>query len=183
MKLQSEIIAGATLAAREEHVAQLIYTIRGHRVMLDRDLARLYGVSTSRLNQQVKRNRGRFPEDFAFQLTGKEAACSRLQFAILNRGRGKNLKYRPHVFTEHGAVAAAFVLNSAVAVSASIQIVRAFNRLRRALAHKNLEMALAELAQRVAGHDHQFEVVFEALREMMEPPMRPSKRIGFAPPP
>ena len=182
MKSQRAKISVATLAGSQEHVTQLIYNIRGHRVMLDRDLAQLYGVSTARLNQQVKRNKGRFPDDFTFQLTAKESGCSRLQFATLNRARGKNLKYRPHAFTEHGAVAAAFVLNSAVAVSASIQIVRAFNRLRRALAHKNLALALTELARRVAGHDHQFEVVFEALQEMMEPSVQPSKRIGFTPP-
>lgn len=102
-------------------VDQLIYTIRGHRVMLDRDLARVYGVSTARLNQQANRNKDRFPDDFRFQLTAKEGEQMRLRFATASK---RNVCYRPYAFTEHGVVAAAFVLNSPVAVSASIQIVR-----------------------------------------------------------
>jgi hypothetical protein len=162
-------------------VDQLIYTIRGHRVMLDRDLARIYGVSTARLNQQVNRNKARFPDDFMFQLTKKEAASLRLQIATLDTGRGRYSKYLPHAFTEHGAVMLASVLNSDTAITASIQIVRAFNRLRRALSQKNLALALTELARRVAGHDHKFEIVFNAINELMEPPAQPRKRIGFTP--
>ena len=163
-------------------VDQLIYTIRGHRVMLDTDLAKVYGVTTKRLNEQVRRNRGRFPEDFMFQLTKVELENWRSQIATSNSWAKMGLRYRPHAFTEHGAVMLAAVLNSPVAVAASIQIVRAFNRLRRALAHKNLALALTELARRVAGHDHQFQLVFDAIQKLMEPPVQPRKRIGFTPP-
>jgi hypothetical protein len=160
-------------------VDQLIYNIRGHRVMLDRDLARIYGVSTARLNQQVNRNKDRFPDDFMFRLSKSELEKWILQFATSNSTLKMGLRKPPAAFTEHGAVAAAFVLNSPIAVSASIQIVRAFNRLRRALANKNLALALSELARRVADHDHKFEAVFDAIQELMEPPVQPRKRIGF----
>jgi hypothetical protein len=160
-------------------VDQLIYNIRGHRVMLDSDLAKIYGVTTKRLNEQVRRNRARFPEDFMFQLSKVELEHWRSQIATSKSGAKMGLRYRPHVFTEHGAVMLASVLNSGVAIAASIQIVRAFNRLRRALANKNLALALTELARRVADHDHKFEVVFDAIQELMEPPVQPRKRIGF----
>jgi lauroyl/myristoyl acyltransferase len=150
--------------------------------MLDRDLARIYGVSTTRLNEQVKRNIGRFPADFMFQLTKKETTNWVSQNAIPNSWAKMGLRIPPRVFTEHGAVMLAAVLNSPAAVSASVQIVRAFNRLRRALAHRNLALALTELAERVSGHDRQFRVVFEAIRELMEPPEEPRGKIGFTPP-
>jgi len=123
-------------------VDQLIYTIRGHRVMLDRDLAKIYGVSTARLNQQVSRNKERFPEDFMFRLSKSEIANWILRFATSNSALKMGLRKPPSAFTEHGAVT----------VAASIQIVRAFNRLRRTLAHKNLALALTELMRRLAGH-------------------------------
>ncbi|MDD5656145.1 MAG: ORF6N domain-containing protein [Elusimicrobia bacterium] len=169
-----------------EQLEQRIHLIRGCRVMLDRDLAKVYGVSTGRLNEQIKRNKSRFPEDFAFRLTKAEADSLISQNATSSSGHGGYRKL-PIAFTEHGAVAAAFVLNSPVAVSASIQIVRAFNRLRRmALGHKDLAVALAELARKVRGHDEQFKIVFETLRDLMtpppDPPIQPRRRIGFAPP-
>ena len=165
-----------------EHIEQRIYMLRGHRVMLDFDLAKIYGVSTARLNQQTRRNLARFPSDFLIQLTGDEAKNLMLQNAISSRGHGGRRK-PPLAFTEHGAVMLAAVLNSPVAVAASIQIVRAFNRLRQmALVHKDLAFALAELARKVAGHDEQFKVVFDAIRELMEPPAKPHKQIGFTPP-
>jgi hypothetical protein len=171
----------ADQASRHRPVDQFIYVIRGHRVMLDRDLARIYGVSTTRLNEQVKRNIGRFPADFMFQLTKKETKNWVSQNAIPNSWAKMGLRIPPRVFTENGAVMLAAVLNSPAAVSASVQIVRAFNRLRRALTHKNLALALTELAERVAGHDQQFKVVFEAIEELMEPTEQPRKRIGFTP--
>ena len=157
-----------------------ILMIRGRRVMLDRDLAALYGVLPKRLNEQVKRNRERFPEDdFAFQLTWEETMAvfgPRSQNAALKRGR--NVKYAPYVFTEHGAVMLAAVLNSPIAVGASIQVVRAFVRLRE------LAAGYAELRDRVNDLEHkydgQFGVVFEAIRELMAPPPKPpGTRIGF----
>jgi hypothetical protein len=153
-----------------------IHTVRGVRVMLDSDLAALYGVSTTRLNQQVARNRHRFPGDFMFRLTHAEITSLMSQNATSNRGRGGQRKL-PHAFTEHGAVMLASVLKTQVAVEASIQVVRAFVQLRGVLAaHRELAKRLDELE---AKYDGQFKVVFQAIRELMEPPAPPSKQIGF----
>ncbi len=153
--------------------------------MLDRDLAEIYGVSTKRLNEQVRRNADRFPHDFMFRLSMAEATaviCSRSQIATLKRGQ--NIKYRPSAFTEHGAVMLASVLNSPVAVQASIHVVRAFVRLRQMLAsNKNLARKLEELARAVAGHDERIQGLFWAIRRLMAPPVRPRLRIGFRPQP
>ncbi len=159
-----------------ERIESRILLIRGQKVMLDSDLAEVYQVSTKRLNEQVKRNRERFPEDFMFQLTHEETETLRSQSATSNSGRGGR-RYRPHAFTEHGAVMLASVLNSPVAVQASIQVVRAFIRLREILAtHRELARKLVDLEQR---YDKQFKVVFEAIRELMAPPKKERKRIGF----
>ena len=157
-------------------VGKWILIIRGQRVMLDSDLARLYGVSTKRLNEQVKRNRNRFPADFMFRLTAEEkmevvANCDHLR-------RIKFSAVLPYAFTEHGAVMQASVLNSYVAVQASVQVVRAFVRLRKILA------ASTELAEKLDAleqkYDVQFKAVFDAVRQLMEPaPIPPSRRIGF----
>ncbi|HET6992393.1 MAG TPA: ORF6N domain-containing protein, partial [Bacteroidia bacterium] len=125
----------ATISKTED---SMIYLIRGHKVMIDEDLARIYGVTTKRLNEQVKRNLDRFPKDFMFQLTEKEIISLRSQFATSNEGKGGR-RYAPYVFTEHGAVMLASVLNSPVAIKASIQVVKAFVRLREMLiANKEL---------------------------------------------
>jgi len=110
-----------------------ILEIRGQRVLLDSDLAALYGVTTKRLNEQVRRNADRFPADFILELTNQEVAASRSQIATLNKGRGHNLKYRPLAFTEHGAIMAATILNSPRAAQMSVYVVRAFVKLRQAL--------------------------------------------------
>ena len=149
--------------------------------MLDSDLAKLYGVTTKRLNEQVKRNRARFPEDFMFRLTAKEADSLRSQFATLERGRGQHRKYLPFAFTEHGAIMAASVLNSPRAIEVSVYVVRAFVRLREILAtHKELARKLEEMENK---YDAQFRVVFDAIRKLMAPPTEPKRgRIGFIPP-
>ncbi|HXF75083.1 MAG TPA: ORF6N domain-containing protein, partial [Methylomirabilota bacterium] len=135
-----------------ERIEGRIFTIRGCRVMVDSDLAELYGVPVKRLNEQVRRNADRFPPDFAFQMTREEYDSLRSQIATLERGRGRHRKYLPWVFTEHGAIMAANVLNSRRAVEASVYVVRAFVRLRRAVAsHKELARKLAELERRVGG--------------------------------
>jgi hypothetical protein len=162
-----------------ESVEQRILLICGQKVILDTDLAQLYGVTTKRLNEQVKRNRNRFPEDFMFRLSSEESEsilASRSQIATLKRGQ--NLKYVPYAFTEHGAVMVANVLNSPVAVHASIQVVRAFVRLRDIMAtHKDLAQKLEQMEQK---YDRKFKVVFDAIRELMVPPISSSKRqIGF----
>ena len=143
--------------------------------MLDEDLAEIYGVTTKRLNEQVRRNKGRFPEDFMFRLTKEEFANLRSQFAT-SRWGGR--RYPPNAFTEHGAVMLASVLNSPIAIEASIQVVRAFVRLREMLAsHKDLARKLAALERK---YDQQFQVVFDAIRKLMKPPPdKPKPRIGF----
>lgn len=160
-----------------ERVESVVLVIRGEKVILDADLARLYGVTTSRLNEQVGRNRERFPEDFVFQLTGEESATLRSQNAI-SKSRGGR-RYLPFAFTEHGAIMAANVLNSQRAVQASVQVVRAFVKLRRILAsHTELAKKLAELEGK---YDSQFKIVFEAIRKLMAPPVVKRKEIGFRP--
>lgn len=161
---------------RAEEIVAAIHVVRGQRVMLDSDLAVLYGVTTGRLNEQVKRNRGRFPADFMFRLQATEARSLISQFAISNSGRGGRRKL-PNVFTEHGAVMLASVLNTPIAVATSVEVVRAFLRLRQLL-ESNAELArkLDALEKR---YDGQFRVVFEAIRELMNPPPAPAKRVGF----
>jgi phage regulator Rha-like protein len=160
-----------------EAVEQHIYTLRGQRVMLDSDLAKLYGVTTKRLNEQVRRNLERFPGDFAFQLEGKELALLRSQIATLKLRRGEHRKYLPYVFTEHGAVMLASVLNSPTAVAMSIQVVQAFVRLRSVLAtHKEFAKRLEALEKKT---DAQFKVVFDSIRQLIQPPATPRKAIGF----
>lgn len=162
-----------------EQIQSRILLIRGHKVMLDSDLAELYRVTTKRLNEQVKRNRERFPADFMFQLSAEEAVALRSQFATSNRRRGGR-RYLPFAFTEHGAVMLATVLNSPVAVQASIQVVRAFVKLREMLStHRELAKKLADLEKRIEGHDEEITALFDAIRELMEPPDKPNKRIGF----
>ena len=158
-----------------------IFLVRGRKIMLDSDLAKLYQVGTKRLNEQVKRNRRRFPSDFMFQLTAEETGRLRPQIAT-SKGRRGGRRYRPYVFTEHGAVMLASVLNSPVAVKASIEVVRAFIRLREVLAtHKELAQKLTELEQRVETHDEHIASLFETIRQLMTPPERPRKQIGFSP--
>src|SRR5262249_20750310 len=136
-----------------ERIEQTILVIRGQKVILDAELAKLYGVTTKRLNEQVRRNPDRFPDDFRFQLTAQEWEALRSQIATLKPGRGKYRKYLPYVFTEHGAVMAANVLSSPIAIAASIQVVRAFVRLRQMFAtHAELAQKLKELEAKYAEH-------------------------------
>lgn len=169
------------LAISLERIAQSILTLRGHRVLLDADLAALYGVTTKRLNEQVRRNRERFPSDFMFPLTQEEYEALRSQFATLKPGRGQHRKYLPYVFTEHGAIMAASVLNTARAVEMSIYVVRTFVRLREMLAsNKELARKLNELERKLATHDEAIAGILNAIRELMKPPEPPPKRrIGF----
>jgi len=168
-----------TAIVQVDQIESRILFVRGHRVMLDSDLAELYQVSTKRLNEQVKRNKGRFPVDFMFQLSFAEAQTLRSQTAT-SKGRRGGRRYRPYAFTEHGAVMLATVLNSPVAVHASIHVVRAFVKLRELLStHRELAKKLADLEKRIEEHDEEITAIFEAIRQLMEPPDKPSKRIGF----
>ena len=164
-----------------QRIEPLILPFRGQKVIIDRDLAQIYGVKTSRLNEQVKRNRERFPEDFVFQLTREEAKIwihSRSQFATLKRGQ--NIKYLPYAFTEHGAIMAANVINSPLAIQMSVFVVRAFIRLREMVStHRELSRRLAELEKRLGSHDEQIQLILKAIRRLMAPPEKPSKKIGL----
>jgi len=157
-----------------------ILTIRGHRVMIDADLAELYGVPTKRLNEAVRRNATRFPADFMFQLTVEESESLRSQIATLEPGRGRHRKYLPYAFTEQGVSMLSSVLNSERAVQVNISIMRAFVVLRRAAAsHVALSRRLDELERKHGVHDEKLKIVFKAIRELMDPPKKARRKIGF----
>jgi hypothetical protein len=163
-----------------KRVESRILEVRGFRVILDSDLAELYGVEVRGLNQQVKRNASRFPEDFVLQLTADEVAGLRSQVVISKPGRGGR-RYQPYAFTEHGAIMAASVLNSEQAVEMSIFVVRAFVRMREALtANQEILAKLEELENRVESHDANIQGLIDAIRELMEPLPATGRRIGFA---
>ena len=185
-----------------ERIVSRILLVRGQKVMLDADLAELYGVTTKGLNQMVKRNTERFPEDFAFQLTPMEAGHLRSQFAtsrsqlsdinsnLPNRSqtvtgsqKHRDPRLRPRVFTEHGALMAANLLRSKRAVEMSLHVVRAFVRLREMVAaNKELSKKLDELERRVSHHDVAITSIVKAIRELATPPEpKPRRRIGFIP--
>ena len=161
-------------------VDTLIRDIRGLRVILDSDLARLYGVQTFRFNEAVKRNRARFPEDFCFQLTSEEASVLTSQIAISKAGRGGR-RTRPWAFTEHGALQAANILNSPKAVAMSVYVIRAFIRLREAIAAiTTLEKRLSVIEKTLLSHDSALRDVIQKIRPLLlPPPDPPRKRIGF----
>ncbi|MBV9127194.1 MAG: ORF6N domain-containing protein [Verrucomicrobia bacterium] len=158
-----------------------IFIIRGHRVMLDTDLAEIYGVTVKQMLQQVRRNSSRFPEDFAFQLNSEELANLRSQFVTSSSTGYGGRRYAPFVFTEHGALMLASVLNSPRAVEMSVFVVRAFVRLRAAIAdNKEILLRLEELERKVAEHDESLRVLVDAVRQLMTPPPAPARpRIGF----
>ncbi len=183
-----------------ELIQQRILVLRSLRVILDSDLAALYGVPTKRLNEQVKRNGRRFPEDFCFQLTREELINLRSQFAASNlqlstkegaivnwsqiatsSRKHRGVTYLPFAFTEHGAVQAANVLNSDTAIEMGVQVVRAFVQLRRLFTdHRALSGKLAELEQRVGGHDAQLNAVLQAIRQLAAGDVaRHRRKIGF----
>ncbi len=158
----------------QESIAQLIFQIRGQKVMLDRDLAELYGVETKQLKRAVRRKSTRFPKDFMFELTKEEFENLRSQFGTSSWG---GTRYFPMVFTEQGVAMLSSVLNSERAAQVNIEIVRAFVRIRQMLAsHKDLERRFDALEER---YDEQFKVVFDAIRALMEPAEEPRKKIGF----
>jgi hypothetical protein len=182
-----------------ERVAQSIYLLRGQKVMLDVDLAVLYGVATKVLNQAVKRNRERFPPDFTFQLNGKETANLRSRFVISSLQPAKNqgnlsnrsqfvtgsfkhreTRSRPYAFAEQGVAMLSSVLNSERAVKVNIAIMRAFVNLRETLeTNRELARKFAELEKRVGKHDEKIDAILEAIRQLMAPPTKPRREIGF----
>jgi hypothetical protein len=171
MGYKAELVAPPQI----EHALLLI---RGQRVMLDRDLAAMYGVTTSNLNKAVKRNLSRFPADFMFQLTADEAEALRFQIGILKKGL--HFKYLPFVFTQEGVAMLSGVLRSPRAEQVNIAIMRAFVRLRETLSlHKELAHKLAELERKIENHDENIRTLFEAIQQLMTPPEEPHKEIGF----
>ena len=160
-----------------EIIEQKIFLIRHHKVMLDRHLAKLYKVSTGRLNEQVKRNIKRFPEDFMFQLTEKEFKNLKSQFATSSWGGTRKL---PYAFTEQGVAMLSSVLHSERAVQMNIAIIRVFVRLRQILStHKTLAHKLEALERKIEKHDEEICTIFEAIRQLMTVPEEPKRRIGF----
>ncbi len=158
-----------------EQIASHIYVFRDRKVMLDSNVAVLYGVSTSSLNQQVRRNLERFPEDFAFQLTTEEFQSLMSQIVISNAGRGGRRK-RPYAFTEQGVAMLSSVLRSQRAAKINISIMRAFVRLRELLASDR------ELARKVEEHDRKITILFDSIQKLLTLPAAPKKRIGFTAP-
>jgi len=159
-----------------DSIASLILSVREHKVLLDSDLATLYGVETKALNRAVKRNLDRFPEDFMFQLSREEADSLRFQSGTSNTGRGGR-RYLPYAFTQEGVAMLSSVLHSPRAVAVNIGIMRAFIRIRQ------MALSVEELARKVGvlenHYDEQFKFVFDAIRQLLAPPDPPRKRIGF----
>ncbi len=178
--MNDEQLPDATLVSIEAQ----IHLIRGLRVVLSSDLAKFYGVSTKRLNEQINRNKGRFPRDFLFQLTVQEVVLLRSQSATIEKGRGQHAKYLPYAFTEHGAVMAANVLNSQVAIDASILIVRAFIRMREVIhGHGDLKKRLQEIESRLAKgfseHEQELREIRFLISQLEQPIQGHKRRIGF----
>ncbi len=163
-----------------EQIERAIFIIRGHKVMLDVDLARLYGVTTFNLNKAVKRNLDRFPDDFMFQLTYQEVRNLIFQSGMSNASGRGGRRHLPYAFTEQGIAMLSSVLRSKTAISVNIAIMRAFVRLRALMgAHADLREKLAELERKVASHDAHIQALFEAIRRLMAPDPPKPRRIGF----
>jgi len=163
----------------ETFIESKIYLIRGHKVMLDVDLAEMYAVEPKRLKEQVRRNIERFPEDFMFELTQDEAEIlSRSQIATLKRGQ--NIKYLPFAFTEHGVLMLSSVLRSEQAVQVNIQIMRVYSKMKELLLmHKDILVKLEQLERKTDKHDEQIELIFDYIKKLVEEPKERTERIGF----
>ena len=163
-----------------ERIQNFIFLIRGEKVMLDSHLAELYGVDTGTLNRAVRRNLERFPNDFVFQLVPQEVANLKCQIGISSSGHGGRRRSVPYVFTEQGVAMLSSVLRSKRAVQVNVAIMRAFVSLRQLLAtNETLARKLAELERRLEGHDEAIKSLFDAIRELMAPPVKPRREIGF----
>jgi len=164
----------------DELVMNKIYLIRGQKVMLDEDLAELYGVENKRLKEAVRRNIDRFPDDFMFELTPAEFESLRTQFATLKTGRGQHTKYTPFVFTEQGVSMLSGVLNSETAIRVHIQIIRVFAKMRELLlTHKDILLQLEKIEKKLTGHDEDIQLIFQYLKQLLNPPQPPRRKIGF----
>lgn len=176
-----------SLMIPDESLISKIHLIRGKRVMLDRDLAELYGVETKELKRQVRRNRDRFPEDFMFELTDKEFRNWRSQIGTSNFADKMGLRYPPFAFSEQGVAMLSSVLNSKQAIAVNIRIIRVFTRIREVLLmHKDVLLKLEQLESKLTKHDNKFknydeeiQLIFETLKKLLHPPQQARKRIGF----
>lgn len=172
----------------DDLVINKIYHIRGEKVMMDRDLAEMYGVETSQLKRQVKRNISRFPSDFMFEMTKNELEDWRCQFGISNQEK-MGLRYPPFCFTEQGVAMLSSVLNSNTAVEVNIQIIRIFTRIRKAIvSEKDMLLSIEKLEskvlihnQKVNKHEEEIQAIFNALKQLLETPQNPRKKVGYKP--
>ena len=163
----------------DELLMNKIYLIRGQKVMLDSDLAELYGTETKVLKQAVKRNRNRFPDDFIFELTQEEFESLRSQIVTSNKGRG-GARYLPLAFTEQGVSMLSGVLNSETDVRVHIQIIRVFAKMRQLLlTHKDILLQLQKIEKNLTGHDEDIQLIFQYLKQLLNPPQPPRRKIGF----
>ena len=163
----------------DELLMNKIYLIRGQKVMLDSDLAELYGTETKVLKQAVKRNRNRFPDDFIFELTQEEFESLRSQIVTSNKGRG-GARYLPLAFTEQGVSMLSGVLNSETAVRVHIQIIRVFAKMRQLLlTHKDILLQLQKIEKKLTGHDEDIQLIFQYLKQLLNPTQPPRNKIGF----
>jgi phage regulator Rha-like protein len=163
----------------DELIINKIYSIRNQKIMLDRDLAELYGVETKRLKEAVRRNIDRFPADFMFEMTSEELENWRTQFATSNREK-MGLRHAPFCFTEQGVTMLACILNSDRAITVNIQIIRIFTRMREVLlTHKDILLQLEKIERKLTGHDEDIQLIFKYLKQLLNPPQQPRKRIGF----
>lgn len=164
----------------DEVIMSKIYVIRGQKVMIDRDLAVLYGVETRVLKQSVRRNMNRFPEDFMFEMNKKEFENWRSQIVTSNPNDQMGLRYVPFCFTEQGVTMLSCILNSERAIEVNIQIIRIFSRLRKMLlAHKDILLKLEQLEKKITEHDSDIQMIFKALKKLLNPPQKPRPKIGF----
>jgi len=172
-------LTNKSLTVSIQLIERRIYLIRGQKVLIDFDLADLYGVSTKQLNQQVSRNKKRFPEDFMFRLTKEEADALRSQFVTSNTGRGGR-RYLPYAFTEQGVAMLSSVLNSEQAIEVNIMIMRAFVQLRQMLeSNEELNRKFAAVIRKLSTHEKYFRVVFDERKKLTEQPTTPPRQIGF----
>ncbi len=168
------------IAIPEQVVMSKIYEIRGEKVMIDRDLAELYGVETKYLKRQVRRNESRFPEDFMFQLSDDEFKEWRSQFVTSNSSDKKGLRYAPYAFTEQGVAQLSSVLNSERAIAVNIQIIRLFTKMRKLLlTHKDLLLEMEEIRKKVSGQDEKIELIFDYLKQFIKEQETPRIKVGF----
>lgn len=165
----------------DEVIMSKIYRIRDCKVMIDRDLAELYGVETKRMKESVRRHLSRFPEDFMFRMDKDEFENWRTQFASSNSLK-MGLRHLPYCFTEQGVTMLSCILNSERAIKVNIQLIRIFSRMREMLlTHKDILLQLERIEKRVSGHDEQIQTIFYYLKKMISPPQSPRQRIGFRP--